>query len=164
MAEWTLLSTPVHSSASLRGIPAVSLIFSATSLGLHPLSMATVLTPGTNFFAKSSRLWNKSVITIGSAPAARAERRDMRPIGPAPLKHMHVRVILQHMRRQWRADQIRTGSPRRSSALSIPASATANGSQSEPSSKLTESGNLWSQAAGWRCHRVNVPNSRSCNR
>ena len=42
-------------------------------------------TPGTNFFAKSRRFWKRSVMTIGSAPAALAESSVVRPIGPAPL-------------------------------------------------------------------------------
>ena len=85
IAMWTLLSTPVHSRVTVKGVPAASLILVACSLGVLFREMRTVRTPGTNFFAKSSRFWKRSVITIGSAPAALAERSDMRPIGPAPL-------------------------------------------------------------------------------
>jgi hypothetical protein len=133
-----LLCTPVHSSASFKGTHAVSLILAATSLGLHSLSTRNGFTPGTNLWAKSKRLWNRSVITIGSAPAARAERSEMRPMGPAPLQFWSMELskrtayVVIH--------QINTGSPRRSSALSMPAKATDNGSHSAPSSKLTMSG------------------------
>ena len=89
MAECMLLSTPVHSRASVSGKPADSLIFSATCFGLQLRSINKPFTSGTSVFAKSRRFWNKSVMTIGSAPAARADRRDTRPMGPAPLdKHL----------------------------------------------------------------------------
>ena len=55
-----------------------------------------------------------SVMTIGSAPAAAQQRRVMRPMGPAP--------------------QMRTGSPRRTPARSMPAKATLKGSSRAPSS------------------------------
>lgn len=137
MAVWTLLSTPEHSKASFKGPSAASLILAAFSCGVLPRSISTVRTPGTSFFAKSNRLWKRSVITIGSAPPALADKRDTSPIGPAP--------------------QTRTESPRRSPARSIPASATANGSHREPSSKETLGGSRWSHWAGCKCHRVNVP-------
>jgi hypothetical protein len=54
-------------------------------------------------------------------------------------------------------NQITRGSPRRRPDLSMPAKATASGSQREPSSKDTLSGNLWIHCAGWRCHLVKVP-------
>ena len=81
-----LLSTPVHSIATFTAPSAAALILTADSLGVDPRSMSTVHTPGTSFLAKSRRLWNRSVMTMGSAPAARADRRDTRPIGPAPLE------------------------------------------------------------------------------
>lgn len=52
------------------------------------------------------------------------------------------------------------GSPSLSPARSMPARATASGSHSAPSSKLTESGSLCSHCAGCRCHLVKVPNGR----
>lgn len=141
MAEWMLLCTPVHSNASFKGVPAISLTFAATSLGLQALSIRSGFIPGISFLAKSRRLWNKSVITMGSAPAARADKSDTRPIGPAPLHVSCVNVTcLENIgQREW-TDQISTESPSRRSALSMPANATDNGSQSAPSSKLTVSG------------------------
>ena len=53
--------------------------------------------------------------------------------------------------------QIRVGSPRRRPQRSIPARATANGSQRAPSSNDTESGRRCSHSAGCRCHLVKVP-------
>lgn len=86
MAVCILLSTPEHSRVSLIGPSAAALIFSADSFEVDPRSIRTVRTPGTSFFAKSSRLWNRSVMTMGSAPAALAESKETKPIGPAPLK------------------------------------------------------------------------------
>ncbi|KAF9230097.1 cytochrome P450, partial [Melanogaster broomeanus] len=55
-------------------------------LQVDSYSTSTVRTPGTNFFAKSRRLWNKSVMTTGSAPTTRVESRETNLIGPAPLQ------------------------------------------------------------------------------
>ena len=91
----------------------------------------TVRTPGTSFLAKSKRFWNKSVMTIGSAPAARAASKDVRPIGPAPLLRCVQRYIIGENDYDY---QMTRGSPRRRPERSMPASATARGSQREPSS------------------------------
>ena len=69
-----------------------------------------------------------SVMTIGSAPAAAAHRRVMRPMGPAP--------------------QISVGSPRRRPARSTPARATERGSRRAPFSKDMLP-ILWHHIAGW---------------
>jgi hypothetical protein len=61
----------------------------------------------------------------------------MSPIGPAP--------------------QMTTGSPRRTPARSIPASATARGSHRLPSSYDMDGGSLCSHAAGCAWKRVSVP-------
>jgi len=87
MAVYILFSKPEHSRVSLIGPSAAILIFSADCFGVDPRSISTVRTPGTSFFAKSRRLWNRSVITMGSAPAALAESKETKPIGPAPLKN-----------------------------------------------------------------------------
>ena len=100
---------------------------------------------------------------MGSAPAARADRRETRPIGPAPLYFSRQKGPYK-IGQYERAHQTSTGSPRRRSALSMPAKATDNGSQREPSSKLTLSGRRWSHAAGWRCHRVKVPTVSDINK
>lgn len=148
-------STPVHSIATLASIPAAALTLAAISSGVSFISTTTVRTPGTSVLANSSREGKRSVITIGSQPAARAASNVTRPMGPAPLgEFLYQRrslddLVLTHA--------INSGSPSFTSALSSPANATANGSQSAPSSKLTLSGNRWSHWAGWRCHRVNVP-------
>lgn len=92
-AVCTLLSTPVHSKASFRAPPAASLMSCACSFAVVPRLIKTVWTPGTSFLAKSRRLWKRSVMTMGSAPAARAESREMRPIGPAPLWTRSVRLF-----------------------------------------------------------------------
>jgi hypothetical protein len=83
----TLLSTPVHSSTTRTpaGVSAAVRTFAAIAFGLSPRSTSTVRTPGTSSFANASREGTMSEITIGSAPAARAESRDTSPIGPAPL-------------------------------------------------------------------------------
>jgi hypothetical protein len=75
----------VHSIATRTSIPAAFFTFNAICSGVSFMSTCTVLTPGINFFAKSSRDWNRSVMTIGSQPAARAAARVTRPMGPAPL-------------------------------------------------------------------------------
>ena len=85
-AVWTLLSTPVHSNVTLTGPFAACLISSADSFGVVPLLISTVRTPGTSLLAKSRRDWKRSVMTMGSAPAARADRRETKPMGPAPLQ------------------------------------------------------------------------------
>jgi len=159
MAVSILLSKPVHSSTTVTGPSAVCFKMSACSFVGFERSMRTVRTPGTSFFANSSLLWTRSVMTMGSAPAALAERRETRPMGPAPLFPESQQGTANSLWRfaRWDTYQIRTGSPNLSPERSIPARATARGSQSAPSSKETVAGSLWSHFAGWRCHRVKVP-------
>jgi hypothetical protein len=85
--------------ASFKGPPAAALICSACSFGDAARSISIVRTPGTNFFAKSNRLWKRSVMTMGSAPAALADSSETSPIGPAPLYIMKLRTyITEHAR------------------------------------------------------------------
>jgi hypothetical protein len=53
----TELWTPVHSSATLRSIPAAFLIACEAAMWSMPRSIRTVLTEGTSVLAKSSRDW-----------------------------------------------------------------------------------------------------------
>lgn len=72
MAAWTLDSTPVHSNAQLTppGSPAAALTWEAISLGVQLRSIRTVRTLGTSDLAKLSLNSERSVMTIGVAPAA----------------------------------------------------------------------------------------------
>lgn len=80
-------STPEHSIAQFKPslALAVSLIFSASSLGVELLSTTMVRTSGTRVLAKARRDSERSVRTMGVAPAALAARSVTSPMGPAPL-------------------------------------------------------------------------------
>jgi hypothetical protein len=143
-----------HSSAMPNSIPpAAVLINFATSWGSLPRSTRTVRTEGTSVLANSSREAEMSVITMGHAPAAWAAASVTSPIGPAPLhSHRRHRQRLRPSVQQPKSDtdQITNGSPNLNPLLSIPASATASGSSSAPSSNEMLSGRRWSHLAGWR--------------
>lgn len=65
MAVLMELSIPVHSRATRSSIPALALISVATSSGLAPRWITSVLTPGTRVSANLRRDSNRSVMTIG---------------------------------------------------------------------------------------------------
>lgn len=84
IAASILASCPVHSIATLIGIPITSLISSTASVSVPGLTN-TVRTRGNKFLANSKREAEMSVMTMGAQPAASAQSRVRSPIGPAPL-------------------------------------------------------------------------------
>lgn len=107
-----LLSTPVHSIATLGSTPPKLLTMAFAESSAESLSTLCVITRGQSSLANANRLSEISVMTMGEAPAAAQHCSVINPIGPAP--------------------QIRTGSPRRTSALCMPARATLRGSRRAP--------------------------------
>lgn len=147
-----LLSTPVHSSTVSGAKYSLSSSFnpsasrpsknnrltpSAFALASFSLSTRYVRTPGTYLSANANRPSTKSVTTRGHAPLARAAFSANNPIGPAP----HTNAAR----------------PKLSGAVAMPCITTLSGSSKAPSAKLTASGSLWHQAAGWVLKRCSVP-------
>lgn len=83
IAVSTLASCPVHSKATLTGIPIAPLTSPTASC---PGRTDTVRTRGKSCWANASREEEMSVMTMGAQPAASAQRRVRRPMGPAPLR------------------------------------------------------------------------------